>query len=228
MSHVAHLYRKKISRKSSHECKIDCDETSNFNQLIFIYFDYVTQIKRICLASLTYTGRKSLENQVANARLIVTKPQAQSTHFFIYFDYVTQIKDILASLTYTGRKSRKSSRECKIDCDETSNFNQLIFLYISITSLKSKEYVSHRSQHTGRKSLENQVANARLIVTKPQTNSRSALEYRYFETTTTTTKTKTIMTTRKTTTTTTTTRKRRRKKSIVMMMVYERDVRRKY
>jgi hypothetical protein len=29
MSRVAHLYRKKISRKSSRECKIDCDETSN-------------------------------------------------------------------------------------------------------------------------------------------------------------------------------------------------------
>ena len=29
ISRIAHLYRKKISRKSSRECKIDCDETSN-------------------------------------------------------------------------------------------------------------------------------------------------------------------------------------------------------
>ena len=33
---------------------------------------------------LTYTGRKSLENQVANARLIVTKPQASIIIFYIF------------------------------------------------------------------------------------------------------------------------------------------------
>ena len=47
-------------------------EHENFNHFTFSCFNYVAEIRRTSLASLTHTARKSLENERSNADSIVT------------------------------------------------------------------------------------------------------------------------------------------------------------
>ena len=98
-----HSYHKKIARKSTLECKSIMKNT----RFTFSCCNYVTQITRISLASLTHTTRKLLENQRSNANSIITY------HFtFSCFNYVTQItKYHLQCYSYHKKIARKSTLE---------------------------------------------------------------------------------------------------------------------
>ncbi len=61
---------RRVHHASYSEEQLDKYVEFDFNHLTFSCFNYVTQIKRI---SLTHTARKSLENQVSNAKSMMTK-----------------------------------------------------------------------------------------------------------------------------------------------------------